>query len=319
MLINELKKELSKHNNEEKDKIIIELYKKIPKNIKEDYDIDNFIINISNKTEKMEEKTMTIDELDKEIIFLMNCAKDYLYIKPNRIINKNERNNWRNKIKKLYKDLNTFAPDTKDGIKATSLLEELYFLLTYATNYLTFSSYNTFGALRVRQDEYLENVMSRKLILGVTKEIMESCVDLLDSYYDPNCYHILVLYSFISCLKTNDAKLLAIETLKNKIISKKEELKKYDIYEIKERINYFTECMFLIYIDLCEIEEGINNFKKFYLEQNKEILEYIIFDILEMESKYDWWIKEYEQNQEKINFRESIKEKYNNFKKGIYE
>ena len=52
MLVNELKQELKKYKSEEKDKIIVELYKKIPKSIKEDYDIDNFIINLNNINSK---------------------------------------------------------------------------------------------------------------------------------------------------------------------------------------------------------------------------------------------------------------------------
>ncbi len=49
MLVKELKDVISKYRKEEKDKIIIELYKRIPKSKKEDYDIDNYILNIKQK------------------------------------------------------------------------------------------------------------------------------------------------------------------------------------------------------------------------------------------------------------------------------
>ncbi len=49
MLVKDLKKVISKYSNDEKDKIIVELYKRIPKSIKEDYDLDNYILNIKNQ------------------------------------------------------------------------------------------------------------------------------------------------------------------------------------------------------------------------------------------------------------------------------
>ena len=42
MKVAEIKEILKKYNNEEKEKIIIELYKRIPKRVKEDYNIDNY-------------------------------------------------------------------------------------------------------------------------------------------------------------------------------------------------------------------------------------------------------------------------------------
>ena len=49
-----------------------------------------------------------------------------LYASPNKIVSKSERSNWRHKVKKYYKDLNNFKPDTEDGIKATDLDIKLF-------------------------------------------------------------------------------------------------------------------------------------------------------------------------------------------------
>ncbi len=48
MLVADLKKEIEKYNKKELESIIVELYKRIPKHKKEDYDIDEFIKNINN-------------------------------------------------------------------------------------------------------------------------------------------------------------------------------------------------------------------------------------------------------------------------------
>ena len=49
MLVKELKDVISKYRKEEKDKIIIELYKRIPKSKKEDYDKENYKLVLPKK------------------------------------------------------------------------------------------------------------------------------------------------------------------------------------------------------------------------------------------------------------------------------
>ncbi len=49
MLVKELKDVISKYSKEEKDKIIIELYKRIPKSKKEDYDKENYKLVLPKK------------------------------------------------------------------------------------------------------------------------------------------------------------------------------------------------------------------------------------------------------------------------------
>ena len=71
MLVSDLKKEIKKYSSDEKDKIIIELYKRIPKSKKEDYDIDSYILNINNKVIKKQEDNLSIDELERQINFFV--------------------------------------------------------------------------------------------------------------------------------------------------------------------------------------------------------------------------------------------------------
>lgn len=49
MLVKELKDVISKYSKEEKDKIIIELYKRIPKSKKGDYDKENYKLVLPKK------------------------------------------------------------------------------------------------------------------------------------------------------------------------------------------------------------------------------------------------------------------------------
>ena len=47
MLVSKLKKQIENYDKKDLEKIIIELYKRIPKNKKEDYNIDYFIQNVN--------------------------------------------------------------------------------------------------------------------------------------------------------------------------------------------------------------------------------------------------------------------------------
>ena len=309
MKVNELREAIKKYNEKDQEKIIVELYKRIPKRVKEEYGIDDFIINLNNKVEKTG-KNITIEQLEKEVNYFLECANDDLYVKPNKIIPKSERSKWRFKVKTFYKQLNSFLPETEDGKKATDLLKELFIILSYGTHYLTFSSWNTFGAIQISQSEFLKNITLRKLSNGVTKENLEYCIDLLNVQYDPQEYHSTVLYSFEECLKTTDMKYMAIELLKEHAERWKEKCKKESNYENKEYLDYFVECIVHIYFELYEIQEGIKYFHKYYISIDKEIKEYILLEMLEEFGFYKEWILEYESNIGKIAYRDSLKEKY---------
>ena len=125
MKVNELRETIKKYSEEEKSKIIIELYKRIPKRVKEDYNIDAYIVDANKKVEK-ESENITIERLEKEVNFFIECAWDDLYVKPNKVIPKSERSKWRFKVKTFYKQLNSFLPETIEGKKATDLLKDLF-------------------------------------------------------------------------------------------------------------------------------------------------------------------------------------------------
>lgn len=313
MKINELRETIKKYNETEREKIIVELYKRIPKSIKEDYNIDEYIINLNTKIEK-ENTEITIERLEKEVNFFIECAYNNLYARPNKIISKNDRSKWRFKVKTFYKQLNSFLPTNEEGKKATDLLKELFKILSFGTHYLTFSNWNTFGAIQISQSEFLKNIVARKLSNGVTRENLAYCIDLLNVQYDPQEYHKSVLYSFESCLKTPDARYMAIELLKEQVIIWKEKYKKDDSYENQEYTNYFVECVVDIYFELCEVKDGITYFHKQYLEKYKEIKEYILLQTMEEFNLYKEWILEYEKHLGKISYRDSLKEKYTKYK-----
>ena len=124
MLVNELKKELAKYDRKDMEKIVIELYKRVPKHKKEEYQIDDFIKNVKKTKSVM--KAVTIEELQKEIIYFLECVDNEYYVIPNRVIPKKERSTWRFKVKRFYKELIKYDPVTMEGVLATDLLIQIY-------------------------------------------------------------------------------------------------------------------------------------------------------------------------------------------------
>ncbi len=315
MKVAEIKEILKKYNNEEKEKIIIELYKRIPKRVKEDYNIDNYIINANKDVHtKKQEENISIEKLEKEIDFFLQCAYNDYYASPNKIIPKNERTKWRFKVKDFYKQLNKFPAKTEEGKKATELLIDLYKILSLGSNYLTFTSWNTFGAIQVCQSDFYSNIIERTLENGVNKENLKVCTELLNVEYDPQEYHKNILISLESSLRSTDAKYMAIELLKEQADTYIEKYKKNNKYDDEEHANYIIECIVDIYFSLCEIDEGLKYYHKKYIQSKSEIKEYIILDNLEFHELYNEWIKEYEKYEGKIEYRAELKNKYRKIK-----
>ncbi len=317
MLVNEIKEEIKSYDKKELTKIILELYKKIPKKVKEDYDIDDFIKNI-NKDNKVEETKISFKQLQEEIVYFLNCVDAEYYCSPNRVIPKSERSSWRFKVKKFYKELMKIDPTTDNGKVATYLLIELFKRLSTGTNYLLFTSCNTFSALKVSQTDFYDLIIKRIFSNGYTRENIERCVDLLDVYKDPNELSFSLYYLLISSLKTVDNKEQAIDALKKKINYLRErDLKVKDSttsYYINEDINYCIISISNIYILLSEVDEAINYFHKNYGEDNKDKKEEKLLEILEENDLIDEWIEEYEKNMKKIEFSDYLENKYKEFK-----
>ena len=69
MLVSEIRKEIEKYNQKEISDLVIELYKRIPKKIKEEYHIDELIVNVNNKSKK--EEKLDFNSLKQEIIVFL--------------------------------------------------------------------------------------------------------------------------------------------------------------------------------------------------------------------------------------------------------
>ena len=203
---------------------------------------------------------------------------------------------------------------------AAKLKIEIFRRLSIGSNRLLFINWETFRALGVSQAEYYDTIMKRILYNGYTKENLEKCIDLLDVLKDPYDLSCCMFWIFMSNLKTINNKEISLELLKDKVSTMKLHLKEtknsHEEYAITDNINNYIECILEIYLTINEYECGIAYFHKNYIEDDKEIKEYVLLGKLEELNLTKEWIKEYESNNN-IKFRNSINEKYTKFKKAI--
>ena len=283
MLVKDLRKTLEKYDKKEMTDIVVELYKRLPKKVKEDYDIDKFIEDINNKTKK-EEKKVSFNDLCSEMRYFLDCAKAGFYSSPNKVVPKKERSNWRFKAKRYYKELTKTIPTTDIGVKSTKLLIELYELVSRGTNTLVFTNWDTFRALGVSQTEYFDMLLKR-------------------------------------VLSTGESKLTAINLLDETVIKVKEKIKSlgkkynyHDMYYLEEENNLYVETVTRLYFSSFEVDKGIKYYQKNYIHYNSEVKEYILLEILRELELYEDWITEYERATKIIKLREELTKYYEKIK-----
>lgn len=311
MKVKEIRQELSKHDRNTLEDIIIELYKRVPKAKKEEFNIDNFIINPIKEVKK-EVIPVSFNELQEEIKYFLDCVDNEYYSSPNKVISKDERSKWRFKVKKYIKELNKIDINNPYYKDATFFLIELFKRLSKGTNYLLFSNWETFRAVGISQDSFYDLIVKRILINDYTKEDVIKCINLLEVEKDPYDSSHYMFEKFTSNI--NKDKEEVINLLKDKVNTLNKEIKtsKGSTYDKEEMVEGFIISIMDLYVSLNEIDTGIKYFKENYKYYNEEVKMYILLETLEKYELYSYWIKEYEEN--KVDYRRSLVEKYNELK-----
>lgn len=310
MLVSELKKLLKKYNEEELRLLILEMYKAMPKKLREDNDIDALLQDVQaylgkKKNEKKQAKQIDIQELKLEIHQFIEHAFNQYYMAPNNVIRKSERPKWRFKVKAYIKSLQSVSVEGEGGRTATILLEQLYKMLSYACGYYIFNTDNPFRSVGIEQTMFLDMVLKRKLSSGISPEVVKPAVALvIDSIVDRETLHSELIIILVKNLKSPDAKEIAIEqcvALKAELASsktktdKKSWLSVSSIYERREKNNNLVEMVFRLYMALGEYEKAIKYYHENYEERESEISLYVLLRMLLGYELKEYWLREYDE------------------------
>lgn len=306
MLVSELRETLKKYKEEELRTIVVEMYKSMPKKLREDRDVDTLVQDIRAYKNRggaggAQKGETDIDSLKAQIDLFIDYAYNQCYCAPNSYVHKKERPKWRFKVRAFIKDLRAFPADSEGGKIATDLLQKLYEMLSYGCAYFIFNTDNPFRSVGIEQTKLLDVVISRKLGSGINKGQLKSAIELvLNSYVDRETLHSFLILIFTDNLKTPDAREAALEQcelIKMELKRSKPDLKKgrHHDYKHEEKLNNLTEIVFRINIALYEYEQAIRYFHKYYTEWNPEVSLFVLLDLLRVYELKKYWLREYEE------------------------
>ncbi len=326
MLLSEIREQLKKYNEEDLRLLVAEMYKSIPKRVREDKDIDTLVQDVRayisiGKIDKTKDSKKSINELKQEIEIFIDYAYKQYYFAPNNFVHKKERPKWRFKVKAYIKELQEAPIHSAEGKIATTLLQNIYKMLSYACAYYIFNTDNPFRSVGIEQTLLLNIVIARTLGNGANNESLKSAIELvINSAVDRETLHSSLITILVMNLRTSDSRVIAIEQCK--LIKKELEKPKpvsskktwgsdsYD-YEQKEKINNLVEMVFRIYMELCEYDEAIRYFNKNYYNRVLEVSLYVLLRLLHEYELKEHWLREYDMGVKKgLEIREKLRKTY---------
>ncbi|WP_297418914.1 hypothetical protein [Clostridium sp.] len=326
MLISEVRELLKKYKEDELRLIISEMYKSMPKKMRENKDIDALLQDVNaylriGKVEIIKDSQTDIKNLKLEIEQFVDYAYKQYYFVPNSFVHKKERPKWRFKVKAYIKSLQVISVESEEGSVATDLLEKLYNMLCYGCGYYIFSTDNPFRSVGIEQVVLLDTVIVRKLGNGINKESIKSAIELvINSNVDRETLHSSLINVFVKNLKSSDAKKIAIDLcmdLKEKLDKSKSNSSKKSLFldssdfQRKEKINNLVEMVFKLNIALCEYDEAIKYFNCNNVDRDSEVTLYVLLRLLLEYELKEYWLREYDEALKKgVKPREALKKTY---------
>jgi hypothetical protein len=216
MRVDELRKIVAGYDQEVARRLVVEVYKMIPKKERDDAGLDELIRRfpeagkITRKPKASADLITDFAELEGVTEELVENAALGYYLSPNRIVPKTARSRWRFAVRKPLKSL--IAVKGENSEEAALLLVELYRMLSHACGYYIFHTEAPFSAVGFTQPELLEIVLGKLFANGPTREAVRLAVYIiLESHVDRETLHQQLQYPLLCQLKTSDTRLLALE------------------------------------------------------------------------------------------------------------
>lgn len=320
MYIKEVREDIKKYSRKDLEQLVVELYKQIPKAKREEHQTDKMITDMHQlKVDKKKAPPKRpFADLAAEIHDFIVLAKEQYYFKPNRLIPKKERSNWRFTVINFVKELDSYTPSDPNYAASTDLFIDLYEILSYASAYWTFVSDEPFAAIKITQREFIEKICLRLFHKEYNEMNIERILTLvLESPTDRESLTSYNLEGILSHLSTNPVKELTLEVIDRLLNSYKKHYQAQpqnsnEQYQFKYYIQALAEFYLRIQIDLSNVNAGIAYFNTHYPQKNSEIKLFIILSTLESFELYEPYVATYEAALKKrIKPRDELVAKFN--------
>ncbi|MDA3894058.1 MAG: hypothetical protein PF517_20560 [Salinivirgaceae bacterium] len=319
MKITELRNSLKKHKRDDLEYLVAELYKLVPKNKKEEYQIDDLIM--QGKPKKGSEKQIknsqvrSIMEIAVEVDAFIENAQAFNYLSPNQKVAKKDRPKWRFLVKRLYKEILAAANDGNAAKACCNEMVKLYELLTYACHYILFNSYDVFDSIGISQTDFFTTVttLQRKHLGGKDFVKQASRLALNNPLNRYTLYSGLMNIVIEHCPTPDMKRALCNDLLEfyTETINAPDNEKDYPSRDRKysfikmSKLNTIAESLLTIYLIVNEFDEGITFFNNAYLSNEPEIKLYVLVRNLFDQNKPQLIVNQINSNL-KINPRKSL-------------
>src|SRR5262245_15191252 len=179
MRVAELTKTIGGYRTEQLRVLLVEMYKAMPKRVKDDFGIDDLICNPPSKRNKQKSDAVPgIEALAAETEQFISHAYSQYYYVPNSVVPARKRTQWRFIALRLYKHINHATSIDANTAKAAELLENLYVMLCYSCRYTLFSGYDSFQSVKVEQEEFFRTVLRLKRQHENPREFVRNSIEL---------------------------------------------------------------------------------------------------------------------------------------------
>lgn len=280
MKVEELRSCLRGYDRPTLEALLVELYKAMPKALKEEKLIDPYIRAATAGKPVAPSKPVRrdIDQIASDVEQFIEYARNQYYLAPNSHVRKADRPKWRFVAKRLYKEL--LSADGEDLGRATVLLIDLYKLFCLACTEYLFSTDEPFQSMGVEQDEFLTTTVARVFSGGYSQQSVNKALDLLfQRGVAVNMTHTALMHAVLPLFPTVDVREMALKELRG------------------VRDPYGDgPAMFslLLYIRMGEPQAGIDYFNEHSTERQAEVRLYILLRSLRTLKRSDLWLTAYD-------------------------
>jgi hypothetical protein len=302
--VSELREAVKNLSPDQLGTILVEVYRRLPKAVREEADLDSLIRNPPEPGAKRAPKKAppppNIEDLKWEVDEFVENAYAQNYLAPNRVISKSERPKWRFVVMRLYKQLQASWEDPESRREAAGLFFSLYKVLCHACEKVIFNTYDPFESVRIEQSDFFRMVLLAKQRVLSPAEFTEFAVG--HATMDPlNRYtlHGSLIREALECFKTPDAKERALEEVQRRRKSAKARRPTpgpagYGGADRQSDTSSLTEMAFALHVALRDPEAAVADFKANWGNRNPEIALYCLLRELFAAGQKDLLLREYD-------------------------
>jgi hypothetical protein len=305
MKVAELKEKIQDCPADQLQRIIVEMYKAIPKSVKEGQGIDALILNRgAGQRQPKALKIADIDVIRDELEEFLSNAYAQNYFAPNSIVPKRERPKWRFTARRLFKDLNQLVGEPDHTAEAAELLKKLYVMLCYSCDYVLFSAYDTFESVGVSQSDFFHALLTAKRKVETPRNFIRNSILLvLNNSLNRYTLYEGLMQILLSFLDTTDLKETAVEicdavridVAKHRLDDRQKHSDDLRDYETKERLQNLAILGWMCFMALSLPNDAVKYFRKHYSEKDPEIALYVLLRKIGHCRCWDLWLKTYQE------------------------